>query len=403
MEKVRILLAGIGGYGGTYINDLLDNPDPSLEIAGIADPFAGLSPRYDEIRSRNIPVYKTPGEFYQNHGSPRTDLAVIASPIHTHYRYVLSALDNGSNVLCEKPVCADIRQMDALIAKERETGLFVAVGYQLCFSRDVLALKADILRGLFGRPLGFKALCLPRRGTRYYRRNGWAGRLQFEGETILDSPLNNACAHQMMNMLFLLGRDLNSSADVRSVQAELWRARRDIENYDAAALRVRTERDVDLLFFTAHCVEEKMTGPRGEYVFEKGTVFWGGDGGEGESENSGEKPGGIPADDFTAHFPDGRIKSYGAMDKGRRLEKLYAAIQSVRSGEAPVCTLETARPHLKCVVMTQEFPISPIPEEKVALGDQDTEDPYYYVPGLIKTFSRCYAESLLPSEGGFFF
>ncbi|MDR2102208.1 MAG: Gfo/Idh/MocA family oxidoreductase [Treponema sp.] len=383
MKKIRILLAGIGGYGELYINELLHNPDPALEIAGIADPFAERSPWYGEIKSRNIPLFKSPEEFYQNHKTPGTDLAVIASPIHTHYGYILTALSNGSNVLCEKPVCADLRQIDTLIAKERETGLFVAIGYQLCFARHVLALKEDILRGLFGRPRRLKAMCMPRRGTRYYRRNGWAGKLQFEGESILDSPLNNACAHELTNMLFLLGRDRHSSADVRSVQAELWRARPDIENYDAAAVRIRTGEDTELLFFTAHCIEKPHIGPLGEYVFEKGIIRWG--------ENSG--------DEFTAHFSDGQTKSYRPGAEEKKLQKLYDALESVRSGSPPVCTLETARPHLKCVVMAQEFPVQVVPEEKLALGDKDTADPYYYVPGLAQTFSRCYEQFLLPSEG----
>jgi predicted dehydrogenase len=387
MEKTRVLLAGIGGYGEIYIHELLNGSGSAVEIAGIADPFAERSPWYGEIKSRNIPVYKTPGEFYQNHKTPGTDLAVIASPIHTHYGYILSALNNGSNVLCEKPVCADLRQIDTLIAKERETGLFAAIGYQLCFASHVLALKEDILRGVFGRPRRFKAMCLPRRGTRYYRRNNWAGRQQFEGEPILDSPLNNACAHEVMNMLFLLGRNLSSAADVRSVRAELWRARPDIENYDAAAVRIQTEEDTELLFFTAHCIEEKQIGPLGEYVFEKGIIRRG--------ENA--------KDDFTAYFDDGQIKSYSPSPEEKRVQKLHDALESVRSGRRPVCSLETARPHLKCVLMAQEFPVKPVPEEKLVLGGKDTEDPYYYVPGLAETFSRCYAENLMPSEGEILF
>ncbi|MDR3167966.1 MAG: Gfo/Idh/MocA family oxidoreductase [Treponema sp.] len=387
MKKIRVLLAGIGGYGDIYINELLHNPDPAIEIAGIADPFAERSPWYGEIKARNIPLFKSPEVFYQNHKTPGADLAVIASPIHTHYGYIATALNNGSNVLCEKPVCADLRQIDTLIAKERETGLFVAIGYQLCFARHVLALKEDILQGIFGRPRRFKAMCLPRRGTRYYRRNGWAGKRQFEGEPILDSPLNNACAHEVMNMLFLLGRNQVSAADVRSVQAELWRARPDIENYDAAAVRIRTEGDTELLFFTAHCIEEKQIGPLGEYVFERGIIRRG--------ENS--------KDDFTAYFYDGQIKTYRPAPEEKRLQKLYDALESIRSGSPPVCTLETARPHLQCVLMAQEFPIQVMPEEKLVLGGKDTEDPYYYVPGLAQSFSRCYEEYRLPSEGGVLF
>jgi predicted dehydrogenase len=381
MKKIRVLLAGIGGYGLYYANALLDDSDADRELAGVADPFAEKSPRYEDIKSRNIPVFKTPEEFYQNHDA---DLAVVSSPIHTHYRYSTLALEKGSYVLCEKPFCADLGQLDTLIKKEKKSGRFVAVGFQHCFSDASIALKEDILAGVLGKPIRFKTICMPRRGDIYYQRNSWVGRLKFEGETILDSPLNNACAHELELMLFLLGKSPETSADVLSVDAELWRARRGIENYDAAALRLKTGAGAELYYFTAHCIEEAQIGPWWEGLFEKGTVRC------GESSR-----------DITVAFNDGSTKSYGSLDGGKMMLKLDKVVDAVRNGRRPSCTLETVRSHLKTVTMVQEFPVKAVPEEKIAKGKNEAGDSFYYIPGFSQALIRCYRENHLPRETGY--
>jgi len=239
--------------------------------------------------------------------------------------------------------------------------------------------------GLFGKPLEFRALRFPRRGTKYYRRNGWAGKLNFEGRSILDSPLQHACAHEMQVMLFLLGSGMRTSTAVESVEAETWQGRPDIENYDAAAVRLVTGSGVKVLFFTAHCIEESSLGPLGEFRFEKAVVKWDGSSGPG----------------FTAVFNDGRKKSYNVADDAGDFRKLYDAVDAVRSGVPPVCTLQTARPHLQCVTLVQQFPIKKVSSEKLGQGSTEDGDMYYYIPGLSAAFVSSYEKGVLPSEIGF--
>ena len=226
MKKTNVLLAGIGGYGANYLKELLEAKDPPFVFAGAADPFAETSPGYKELKERGIPVYKTPDEFFNAGG--KAELTVIAAPIHTHYPYTITCFKNKSNVLCEKPITGDMSRLDDLIAREKESGLFCAVGFQACYSLDTLEIKKDILAGKFGRPLMLKSHNLTRRGDRYYSRNSWAGKLTFEGETILDSPLNNGCSHDLQLMFFLLGEKLNSSAGIEKTEIELWQGRPDI-------------------------------------------------------------------------------------------------------------------------------------------------------------------------------
>ena len=379
MEKIKVLLTGIGGYGSWYLNELLDTDDDSFELVGIADPYASASQRYEELKTRAIPVYKTPLEFYEDN---KADLAVISSPIHTHGPYIHCCLDNKSNVLCEKPVTGSLKEHEELIIAEKKSGLFVGVGFQQCYSRDILELKKDILDGIFGKPLDFKVLRLNARGTNYYHRNGWAGKLYFEGKAIMDSPLQNANAHELQNMLFLLGTEMNSCVKIESAKAELWKGHPDIENYNAVAASFKTDRDVDIFFYTAHCVSDNMNAPLGEYRFENAVIKWVDWG-------------------FTAFFNDGKTKVYGEKGRPRPFQKFYDALEAVKTGIPPVCTLETSLSHTHIVSLVQEFPIVQLPREKLTESKTEDGDSFFQIPGISAALSKAYEERKLPSEIGF--
>lgn len=380
MKPVRILLTGIGGYGENYLKELLfetQKKAPQVVLEGIADPFAANSVYSEEIQSRKIPVYDTPEQFYQDH---KADLAVISSPIHLHYPQVMTCLDH-SCVLCEKPLCADLDQAAAIVRKEKETGRFVEVGYQLSFSRDVLALKKDILSGKFGKPVSMKALHAMRRGSVYYARNGWAGCISKNGCPVYDSPINNACAHQLHNMLYLLGED-GKAADPVSAEAVLWKAKPEIENFDAVVVRIQTEIGVPVLYYTAHCLKSKRIGPVSEYQFEHAVVSFGKNG----------------VSEYEAVLEDGTVISYAGIDKGDRLQKFYDALTCLENGTMPACSAETAIPQMKCIEMIQKNPVYRVPREKLSVWEEEKEGVFYSIPTLEKAFEGWYARAELPQS-----
>lgn len=365
---VSVLLIGIGGYGENYVKEFLLKEIKDAVLVGVADPFASQSPYKTALEEKGIPIYSNPEEAY---AKSKVDLTVISSPIHTHYCYVMSALDSGSNVLVEKPVVIDLDKLKELERRESETSLFVAVGYQLCYSRDVLALKEDIASGLFGKPIRMKSIRMMRRTDSYYRRNSWAGKLYSHDERVFDSPLSNACAHQVENMLFLL-----DSPEVTEVEGVLYKARRDIENFDAAAIRVNTALGVPLYYYTAHCLEEKKVGPESLFEFEKAAIE--------------EKDG-----NFRAVFHSGSVREY-AMDKGARLQKLYDAIECCKTGARPTCSLADTEGHIKVVLETEKLPLYLRYDAKEEQSEDG--DGYYAVPCLAAQYRRLYENWSLPEE-----
>lgn len=384
MEKVSILLIGIGGYGTNYIKELTEKNVTSAVIAGICEVMPDAEEKFPDIKERGIPLFETPEEFYEGH---RADLAVISTPIHLHFNQIIACLRHGSHVLTEKPVCTSVEEAKELLAVEAETGRFVSVGYQLNYSGDVLAMKRDILRGRFGRPVAFKALHAMSRGENYYKRNNWAGKIRVGGYMVNDSPFNNACAHQFQNMTFLLGDSMDRAAQLSEVTGELYRANSQVENYDTAAVCARTKEGVPIYYYTSHALKAKKLGPVSEFLFDKGTIYYGKDFGQG------------PVMEYVAVMKDGSQYSYGQIPKGERLQKLYDAIECVRAGGHPVCTIQCAVPHLEAVNSLVQLSVVQLQEEKLEYVSEDG-DRFCRIRNLEDVFNRCYEEQVMPSEAG---
>jgi len=378
---VSLVLAGIGGMGAVYVRELLDHREAGpFRIAGAVDPEPDQCPWLEELRAMGVPVFAALDGFYRNRTA---ELAVVSSPIQYHAGQTCLALAKGSHVLCEKPVAATIGEVRRMMEAERAAGRWVSVGYQWSFSAAVQELKKDIIGGRFGAAKRLKCLYLWPRDEQYYRRNGWAGRKRdAQGGWVLDSPAQNAMAHDLHNMFYILGRERHTSAAPAEVEAELYRAN-PVENYDTAAMRARTEEGVEVLLYATH-VPRREKGPVYSYEFEKAVVRC-------SSRTSG----------IWVEFAGGERKDYGVPDAGGMV-KLWDAIRNVRTGDRPVCGLEAASSQTLCVNGMQdsmpeirEFP------QAVRRVKEENGSRRIWVEGLDEAFEACYAANALPSELGF--
>lgn len=377
MKDVSIAMVALGGYGNFYLERLFrDYEDQSFRLVAGIDPNPVGCRYLDQFEAHAVPIYPDLSSFY---AEQEADLVIIAAPIHLHKPFTLNALAHGSNVLCEKPVTATIQDALEMAEAEARYDGFVAIGYQWSYAAAIQALKKDILSGKLGKPQRLVTKVLWPRPLSYYNRNAWAARLRApDGSWILDSPANNATAHYLHNCFFVLGSDLKSSARPVDVEAELYRAN-DIENYDTAAIRTHTEEGTEILFYTAHPVDENI-GPTLRYEFEHAVV---------EYEDRGGN--------LIAVFEDGESKNYGDPFADED-NKLWQAIDAVRTGATPACGIEAASSHTICVNGAQESPsrIVSFPEHLIRQRTDGIQT-LVYVEGLLDVLSRCYEDAMMPS------
>lgn len=380
-ETVTVALVGICGYGIHFVNKVLDEAEGrDIKLVAAIARRPERCERLDELTAAGAKIYPSLEEFYSK---ATADLVIISSPIQLHSPFTCLALSHGSNVLCEKPVAATIQEAEMMMAAEAEAPGFVAIGYQWSFADAVQALKNDVLAGELGKPRRLKTLVSWPRSESYYSRNDWAGALKTaNGDWILDSPANNATAHYLHNMLYVLGRTRETSVQPATVQAELYRAKK-TENFDTAAIRCVTDDGAEVLFYTSHAVPSQI-GPISCYEFENATVVY--DGGVSNS--------------FIARFKDGRIKNYGNPNDTEG-NKTWDCVDAVRTGAKVACDTLTATPQILCINGAQESmpEITPFPEDLITTTETGDDSLVYAAP-LQSVFVQCYNEGILPSEYG---
>ncbi|GMV81988.1 MAG: oxidoreductase [Planctomycetota bacterium] len=380
MATVSVALVGIGGYGGTYLKELLDHAGGrDIRFVGAIDPNPRGCTRLSDLDALGVPRFASLQDFYAQ--GARADVVAIAAGIHLHVPLSKLALEHGSHVLVEKPLCAAVQDGFELIAARDQAGMLVGVGFLWSYREANHNLKRDMGGGRFGAPKRFKALALWPRGHDYYARNTWAGAQKSpDGAWVLDSPANNANAHQVHNLFFCLGSRADSSAYPVSAEAELYRANA-ITNFDTCAARWKTEAGVEVLFYASHAVREQL-GPIFEYEFEDGTVTYGYDGAG-----------------LRASFADGSAHDYGQPDGGSG-RKLWHTVELARGGPPALCPPEAALAQTLAIDGMQESAreIAAFPAEAVKL--EESKGKLTWAAGVAEAWTEAYRQGRLPGELG---
>ena len=378
-------MVGIGGYGASYLAALDRLPEGSVALAAVVDPFPDRAEAATTVAERGVPLFNSLEDALGTCAG--AELVIIASPIHLHVPHCVAALARGCHVLCDKPIGATMQEVQELIRARDAANRPVRIGYQWSYSEGIQALKRDIRAGRFGAPIRVKTCCLWPRTLSYFRRNGWAGRLRDEvsGRWVLDSPLNNAQAHFLHNLFYLLGHETASSAVPAQVTAEVCRAN-GIESYDTVACRARTTEGVEVLFYGSHASCASW-GPRFTLEFEDACVRY---------ERCGE---GDTGGEIVVEAGGERILLYPSPDADDQFLKLADAVAAVRSSRPVVCGPEAASAQTLCANGVLES-VGEIPTVPADIRRRAAEPDRFWIAGLDDDFQRCYDRALLPSEAG---
>ena len=371
---MKIVLAGAGGYGQTYLKSL-ETLGLFGSLCGVADPFASGSSYYGRIRECGVPVYDTLDEFYKHHSA---DLAIVSSPIHFHEEQTITALLNNSHVLCEKPAAATTAQALNMKRAAEQTGRKLGVGFQWSHSERMRAFKKDISAGRFGKPLLFKTMMYWPRPNAYYETSSWKGRLKSDdGRPVNDSVATNATAHYLHNIFFLLGGAPDASAMPDTIRGSVFRFR-DIESFDTIFLRGAFENGAFFYYSATHCCGGNDAAVF-ELEFDESKVFM------DIHMNT------------TVRRLDGTLENlYGGVEDNGLNGKLKLMMDAIENDTPVLCGIDTVLPSV--TVTTKIFETFNI--QNFGAGTvYKTENPAGAgVRGLYEAMVNCYKNALLPDE-----
>ena len=373
----EIALIGINGFGRHHHVQLL-----RLHRAGLARYTAAVvrSPgkcpqELEELKRIGTVIYSSPEELFSDR-SRHYDFISLPTGIPSHEPLLKKGLEYGADMLLEKPLTATVESARRMIAAvDNAPGRLVAVGFQNLSGDEVREVKRRILDGAIGRLRKITVTGLWPRNDAYYYRNNWAARMKCGDDYVLDSPVNNAFAHFLNVALFFAAEQFWDIAKIRGVQAELYRARPEIETFDCCSLRFLTENDIELILNFAHATETEVE-PMIRIDGTNGSVEW-------QLRNfcrirSGETVSEIPTGDPVT----------------RQFDRLAARLNGQ---EELFCTVRMASRHVFCVnaIHMTARPVVLPPE-----AYQVKPDGLHAIDGLGELFARCYEKGCLLSELG---
>jgi predicted dehydrogenase len=88
---------------------------------------------------------------------PDVDAVYIASPVHCHARQIRLAAAAGKHVLCEKPLCLNLKQATDAVEACRRNKVFLQEGYMMKFHGAHASIKELIDQGRLGKIVYMRA------------------------------------------------------------------------------------------------------------------------------------------------------------------------------------------------------------------------------------------------------
>lgn len=211
MNKIyRAALVGTGSIGEAHVRAVQATAGRVVLHAAVDIDQTRVA---DFARKHNIPHVFTDYATMLQEAKP--DIVLVATPPAQHATMSIAAMESGAWVLCEKPLCGSLAELDAIQAAEARTGCHTACIFQMRFGASTAHVRRLSDSGQLGRPLVGVCNTLWYRDPAYYAVP-WRGRWSTE----LGGPTMGLGIHAMDHFLHLMG----DWRDVRAIAKTLDRA-----------------------------------------------------------------------------------------------------------------------------------------------------------------------------------
>lgn len=142
-EKLRLGLVGAGAIAQSYAQALEGSEEATL--VGVAD----LRPEAARALAEQLGAraFGSHGELAED---MHLDAAIVCTPPASHPQICLDLLARGTHVLCEKPLCIDVKDAAEMLDAARRRGLFLTMASKFRYAEDVIRAKSIVMSGILG-------------------------------------------------------------------------------------------------------------------------------------------------------------------------------------------------------------------------------------------------------------
>jgi len=125
MTKKKFAIVGVGGYIAPKHLEAIKDNNGEIYMAHDLNDSVGILDRFN----RKCKFYLDELEFIYN--LQNVDYLVVCTPNYTHKGWIMQGLKSGCNVICEKPLVLNTKDLDDIVRIEKETGKTCNVILQL--------------------------------------------------------------------------------------------------------------------------------------------------------------------------------------------------------------------------------------------------------------------------------
>ena len=120
---MKICLAGGGAFGKKHLDalKLIDGVEIASIVGRRLEPTQELAAAYGAAHAST--------DLSEALAMPDIDAVILATPTNMHARQGLAAMEAGKHVLIEIPMADNLADSEALVAKQKETGLVAMAGH----------------------------------------------------------------------------------------------------------------------------------------------------------------------------------------------------------------------------------------------------------------------------------
>ena len=200
---MKYALIGCGRVSPNHIKAAKEN---GFEIAAVCDIRGG---NIDDMFARSVLTpEETEGirryaDYREMVRAERPELVSIALPSLLHAEAALFVINEGVNVIVEKPIAMSMAEANAIVEAADRTGVVVSACHQNRFNKAVQEMRAALEAGRFGTISHGAVTVRWSRDEAYYAQADWRGRWASDGGTLM-----NQCIHGIDLLRWMCGDEL---------------------------------------------------------------------------------------------------------------------------------------------------------------------------------------------------
>ena len=199
---MKYALIGCGRISTNHIKAVINN---KLELVAVCDvlpeKMQELLAKHDLEKDASIKRYTDYKQMIA--GNPDIQLISIATESGLHAEIALYCIDNGINLIIEKPMAMSMADADEIVRRAEEKKVKVSACHQNRFNIAVQQLRKAIEGGRFGKLSHGSIHVRWNRNKDYYIQAPWRGTWAQDGGALM-----NQCIHGIDLLRWMMGNEV---------------------------------------------------------------------------------------------------------------------------------------------------------------------------------------------------